>query len=69
MWLINKIFNKNGNKDREQIKIYPATFCNIAQPYDKENHAARYYFLQCPNAEFAEIPINAITVWSALKIL
>ncbi len=52
--LINFVFTKVGNKDRKQIKQYPDTFCNVAEPFDKENRAARYSFTQCPNAEFAK---------------
>lgn len=54
MRLINQVFYKIGEKDRKQIKQYLCTFCNVAVPYDKENHAARYIFTQCPNAEFAK---------------
>ena len=51
--LINKVFHVIGKKDQKQYKQYPATFCNISEPYDKEHHAARYHFSQCPNADFA----------------
>lgn len=54
MRLINTVFKKTGDKDRKQYQQYPATFCNVAEPYDKENHVARYHFTQCPNAEFAK---------------
>ena len=54
MWLINKVFHIIGRKDQKQYKQYPATFCNVSEPYDKKNHAARYHFAQCPNAEFAK---------------
>lgn len=54
MRLINFVFQKVGDKDRSQMKQYPATFCNVGEPYDKENCAARYHFTQCPNAEFAK---------------
>lgn len=54
MKLINFVFNKVGDKDRRQIKQYPATFCNVAAPFDKVNYAASYSFTQCPNAEFAK---------------
>ena len=54
MWLINQVFQTIGKKDRKQYKQYPGTFCNISEPYDKEHHAARYHFSQCPNAEFAK---------------
>ena len=54
MWLINKVFQKIGEKDRKLYAQYPACFCNISEPYDKKNHAARYHFTQCPNAEFAK---------------
>jgi hypothetical protein len=54
MWLINRIFEKSGDGDRRDIKKYPAGFVNVAEKYDKENHAARYHFTQCPNAEFAK---------------
>lgn len=54
MWMINKVFQKVGKKDRKQFEQYPASFCNISEPYDKKNHAARYHFSQCPNAEFAK---------------
>ena len=51
--LINKVFHVIGKKDQKQYKQYPAKFCNISEPYDKEHHAARYHFSQCPNADFA----------------
>ena len=54
MWLIDKIFHVVGKKDRRQIRQYPATFGNASEPYDKEHHAARYHFTQCPHAEFAK---------------
>lgn len=42
MWLINKVFQKIGEKDRKLYAQYPACFCNISEPYDKKNHAARF---------------------------
>ncbi len=54
MWLIDKIFRRSGNRDRKDILLYPEGFINNDSPYDKENHAARYSFTQCPNAEFAK---------------
>ena len=51
--LINKVFHVIGKKDQKQYEQYPATFCNISEPYDKKHHAARYHFSQCPNADFA----------------
>ena len=54
MWLINKIFKKSGDGDRRDIVKYPAGFINVEEPYDKEIHAARYHFTQCPDAEFAK---------------
>ena len=54
MRLINRVFQLVGDKDRKQIQQYPHTFCDIGEPFDKENYAARYSFTQCPNAEFAK---------------
>lgn len=54
MWLIERVFKKISNKDCLQFKQYPATFCNVGEPFDKKNQAARYHFTQCPNAEFAK---------------
>lgn len=54
MWLIDKVFRKSGNRDRKDILRYPDGFVNVDAPYDKEKHAARYCFTQCPNAEFAK---------------
>jgi len=54
MWLIDKVFRKSGNRDRKDLLRYPEGFINIDAPYDKEHHAARYSFTQCPNAEFAK---------------
>ncbi|MBQ9032120.1 MAG: L-2-amino-thiazoline-4-carboxylic acid hydrolase [Parasporobacterium sp.] len=54
MWLINRIFRKSGDRDRKDIEKYPAGFVNVSEAYDKTHHAARYYFTQCPNAEFAK---------------
>ena len=53
MRLIDKVFRKSGNRDRKDIRRYPAGFVNVDEPYDREHHAARYHFTQCPNAEFA----------------
>ena len=53
MWLINKVFQKVGKKDRKQYAQHPACFCNISEPYDAKNHAARYHFTQCPLNTFA----------------
>ena len=53
MWLIDKVFRRSGNRDRRDIRRYPAGFVNVDAPYDKEHHAARYSFTQCPNASFA----------------
>ena len=36
------------------VRFDPEGFVNIDTPYDKEHHAARYSFTQCPNAEFAK---------------
>ena len=54
MWLIDRIFQKVGERDRKDAKKYPAGFLNVNEPYDREHHAARYHFTQCPNAEFAK---------------
>lgn len=54
MFLIDRIFKKVGAKDRKQYQMYPEGFCNVGEPYDKKNHAARYHFTKCPNAEFAK---------------
>lgn len=54
MWLINKVFQNVGDKDRKQFIQYPASFRNVSEPFDKERRAARYHFTQCPNAEFAK---------------
>ena len=53
--LVTKLFMSGFvEKDRKLYAQYPACFCNISEPYDKKNHAARYHFTQCPNAEFAK---------------
>lgn len=54
MRLIDKIFRRSGNRDRKDIEKYPDGFVNVDVPYDRERHVARYYFTQCPNAEFAK---------------
>ncbi len=54
MWLINKVFEGVGKKDRKQFQEYPAGFCNVSEPYDKEHHASRYHYTRCPHAEFAK---------------
>ena len=54
MWLIDKVFQRVGKRDRRDIEKWPAGFVNVNEPYDRENHAARYCFTQCPNAEFAK---------------
>ena len=54
MRLIDMVFKRVGKKDQKDIKKYPAGFINVTEPYNKEHHAARYHFTQCPNAEFAK---------------
>lgn len=54
MWLIDKVFHIVAWKDQREYDRYPATFCNVPEPYDKEHHATRYRYMQCPNAEFAK---------------
>ena len=54
MRLIGSIFQKVGDRDRKDAAKYPAGFMTVNEPYDKERHAARYRFTQCPNAEFAK---------------
>ena len=54
MWLIDKVFQKVGERDRKDAEKYPEGFLNVNEPYDREHHAARYHFTQCPNAEFAK---------------
>lgn len=54
MWLIDKVFQKVGRRDRKDAETWPDGFINVNEPYDKEHHAARYQFTQCPNAKFAK---------------
>ena len=54
MRLIDRVFRRSGDRDRKEFKRYPAGFVNVDEPYDREHHAARYHFTQCPNAEFAK---------------
>lgn len=54
MWLIDKVFQRVGKRDRRDIEKWPDGFVNVNEPYDKEHHAARYHFTQCPNAEMAK---------------
>ena len=54
MRIADAAFRKSGNRDRRDIKTYPAGFIAVDAPYDKEHRAARYSFTQCPNAEFAK---------------
>ena len=54
IWLINKVFQFSGNRDRKDILKYPEGFANVSEPYDKEHCISRYHFTQCPNAEFAK---------------
>lgn len=54
MRLIGRIFQKVGERDRKDAAKYPDGFMTVNEPYDKDHHAARYRFTQCPNAEFAK---------------
>ena len=54
MWLIDKVFQSVGKRDRKDIEKYPGGFVTVSEPYDREHHAARYHFTRCPNAEFAK---------------
>ena len=54
MWLIDKVFQRVGKRDRRDIEKWPDGFINVSEPYDKEHHASRYSFTQCPNAEMAK---------------
>ena len=38
IWLIDKVFRKSGNRDRKDIRQYPAGFVNVDEPYDREHH-------------------------------
>ena len=31
MWMINKVFQKVGKKDRKQFEQYPSSFCNMSE--------------------------------------
>ena len=53
MRLIDRVFRASGSRDRRDIRKYPDGFVNVDEPYDRDHHAARYHFTQCPNAEFA----------------
>ena len=54
MWLIDKVFQRVGKRDRRDIEKWPDGFINVSETYDKEHHASRYQFTQCPNAEIAK---------------
>ncbi len=54
MWLIDKVFRKSGNRDRKDAILFPDGFINVDEPFDRNEHAVRYHFTQCPNAEFAK---------------
>ena len=54
MWLIDKVFQFSGNRDRKDFLKYPEGFVNVSEPFDKEHCASRDHFTQCPNAEFAK---------------
>ena len=53
MRLIDEVFPKVGKRDRRDTEKWPDGFINVSEPYDKEHHASRYHFTQCPNAEIA----------------
>ena len=53
MRVIDIVFRRSGDRDRRDIKKYPAGFVNSGGPYDRQNRAASYRFTQCPNADFA----------------
>lgn len=52
--MLDLIFRKVGSRDRKDIRKFPDGFVNVNEPFDKEEHASRYHFSQCPNAEFAK---------------
>ncbi len=54
LWLIDKVFRKSGNRDRKDAILFPDGFINVDEPFDRNEHAVRYHFTQCPNAEFAK---------------
>lgn len=54
MWLIDKVFQSTGRRDRREIATWPAGFVNVSEPYDREHRASRYHFTQCPVAELAK---------------
>lgn len=64
MKLANKVFSKSGQKDQRLAKQYPAGFITVTEPFDEEHQAVRYYFSQCPNAEFAKK--HGLTRWMPL---
>jgi hypothetical protein len=54
MWLIDKVFQWSGSRDRKLAASAPDGFITVNETYDKKNRASRYHFTQCPNAEFAK---------------
>lgn len=54
MRLAASIFINSAKKDQKQAQQYPDTFITEFEPYDVKNHAVRYSFTQCPNAQFAK---------------
>lgn len=54
MWLIDKVFQRVGKRDRRDAEEWPDGFINVSELYDKKHHASRYHFTQCPNAEMAK---------------
>lgn len=64
MKLANKIFMKSGRKDQALARRYPDGFICVTQPFDEECQAIRYYFSQCPVAEFAKK--HGLTKWMPL---
>lgn len=54
MWLIDKVFQSVGRRDRKDALLYPEGFINVNEPYDRINHVSRYSFTKCPNAQFAK---------------
>lgn len=54
MRLAASIFINSAKKDQKQAQKYSDTFITEFEPYDVKNHAVRYSFTKCPNAQFAK---------------
>lgn len=54
MWLIDKVFQGVGKRDRKLYAQHPVCFCNVSEPYDKKKTCRAIPFYAVPKCGICE---------------